>query len=121
MFLTFQKSNRAWDLDNKYLASSYLGVLDLAAFFALFSQRSGVALAELEYLTFTLMFGNHPPQIEVINKNGGEEEWKKLKDKIRKFFKFVKHGSPKESEFDIWVEIGDKEAMLGEIEDSAGF
>jgi hypothetical protein len=118
----FQNSNGTWDLDNKYPASSYLGFLDLGAFFAFFSQRSGVALAELEYLTFKLIFGDHSQQIEVINKNGGEEEWEKLKGKIRKFFKFVKNGSPRESEFDIWVEIGDKkEAIRGEDEDSAGF
>lgn len=119
--LTLQNWNGTWDLDNKYPAPSYLGVLDLGAFFAFFSQRSGVALADLDYLTFKLIFGEHPQQIEVINKNSGDEGWKKLKDKIRKFFKFVRNGNRRESDFDVWVEIGNKKDVLQEeSEDSVG-
>jgi hypothetical protein len=121
--LTLQRSDRTWDLDNKYPASSYLGHLDLTAFFAFFSQRSGLPLAELDYLTFKLRFGDqYPQQIELINKDNGEKEWKKLKSKIKKFFKFVKDSTPRESEFDVWVEIGNKKEVVQEVEeDLAGF
>ena len=123
--LTLQNSNGTWDLETRYAASSYLRKLDLAAFFAFFSQRSGVPLADLDYLTFKLMFGDlreHLPQIETINKHSGEQEWEKLKSKIGKFFKFVRSWSPRGSEFDIWVEIGDKKEVLQEEnEDLTGF
>ena len=111
-----QNSNGTWDLDKK-VHDSYLRVLDLSAFFALFSQRSGVPLVELDYLTFKLIFGAHPQQIEVIHKDSGEEEWMDLKAKIRKFFKFVWNGNPREREFDVWVEIGDTKEVIHDQDD----
>ena len=116
LFLILQKRNGTFDLSNKLLYKSYLPALDLSAFFALFSQRSGVPLADLNVLTFKLDFGNHPQQIEVIRRFGGAEEWIDLKSTIRKFFKFVRKGSPRETDFDIWVEIGCEEDF-GEAND----
>ena len=106
LVVILQRSNGTFDLTHKLPYKTYIPRLVLSAFCALFSQRSGVPLSELDYLTFKLDFGNHPQQIEVIRRDSREDEWNELKDRIRKFFKFVRKGSPREKDFDIWVEIG---------------
>lgn len=113
--LTLQTSDGTFDFDNE-VSGNYLRVPDLSAFFAFFSQRSNVPLAELDCLTLKMRFGGRPQQIQVINKLGTEEEWMTVKTKIRKFFEFVRDENPK-ARFYIWIEIGNKNEVVCEDEE----
>jgi hypothetical protein len=119
--VTLQNSNSSLDFDNQLLASDVL-VLDLPGFYAFFSERSGVPLTVLGCLTFSIKFGDYPRQILVISKDSGEEEWIDMKAKIRKIFTYVRENHTK-TEFNIWVEIGNRNATVGEDDDdsSCGF
>jgi hypothetical protein len=103
--LTLQNSDGAFDLDNEAFGDC-LRDTDLSAFFKFFSQRSRVPLTKLDWLTLTMKFGVRPSQVQVINKMGGEEEWRVLKTKIEKLFEFVRDKYPQETKFYIWIEIG---------------
>ena len=103
--LTLQISNGAFDLDTEY-SGDYISDTDLSAFFEFFSQRSSVPLAKLGWLTLTMRFGVRSPQVQFIDRMGGEEEWRALKTKIEKLFEFVRDKYPQETKFYIWIEIG---------------
>jgi hypothetical protein len=110
--MTLQKSDSTFDFDNE-VSGDYLRALDLSAFFAFFSQRSGVPLSELQCLTLKLNFGGRPPQIFVVGKEIESEEWGAVKGKIRKFFEFVRGENEGEKRFYVWIEIGDwREARM---------
>ena len=111
MSLTLQISDGSFDLETD-VSGDYLRHLDLSAFFAFFSQRSGVPLAELQTLILKMRFEGGPRQNQVIDKTSGEEEWRKVKSRIRRFFEFVRGENPSANGFYIWIEFG-KEVPCG--------
>ncbi|CZR58530.1 uncharacterized protein PAC_08422 [Phialocephala subalpina] len=103
--------NSATELDFDYentLSSLHLRELSVSQFFLLYSQRANVPLPDC--LTFTFMFA---PGIRTVIPQGDEAAWSKMVKKTKDMFKFQKHRKPKMVEFEIFVEIGDKE--IGEV------
>ena len=108
IFLTFAKQ-----YDGKYVADLRNPIpiqqlrISLSAFFDLYSSHSGVSLAELKCLTFSLHWADYS-FIEPISCDATEEHWGVLKDDIRRLYKHTRNTRPDFTDFQIWVDIGDK-------------
>ncbi len=114
--LIFQNSAGNYEL-KKPVPASKLRESSLSEFFEFFAGRSKVPLESLDCLTFSFFFAGS--NVEVLRKQGGEDEWEQLKTNIRRLFGFARKKNPKKRDFAIWVDIGDT-TEVEEEEDLGG-
>jgi hypothetical protein len=92
---------------------------ELPEIFALISGKSGQPLASISCLRLSYMWGSLDGII--VKESQSNEDWKKLKARIKKEFFLARKEMPQETDFQIWVKTGDttiaKEGKEDEDED----
>jgi hypothetical protein len=77
----------------------------VSAFFTLYSQRSGIALENLEKLTFTVVFTNH--LTFTMSRDEDDRSWRRLKKRIGSLYLLTRERRPNETDFEVWVDAGE--------------
>ncbi|KAG9230933.1 hypothetical protein BJ875DRAFT_384062 [Amylocarpus encephaloides] len=110
--LFFTVEDRFGDLDDKnaFSQKNMFG-MDLTTLFNTVSHSANKRLLELTDISFRCRWT--PPRTFVLNRDDGEDKWKRTKDKLQDNFDIAKDRFRQRTSFEIWVLCGDmkKEAL----------
>ncbi|KAF4636026.1 hypothetical protein G7Y89_g2076 [Cudoniella acicularis] len=103
------------DDDGNLISRKQLADITLTKLFTFMCNKSGKSQSELTHMTFRFQWGNMATL--VINKFGGEEYWKVMRNKMNAVFKNGQMDYPKKKKFLVWVMSGDRTKLKDEDED----